>query len=48
MKAIRVGEFGPPEVLRIEEVDDPNPSDGEIPIAVVEGRRSIGAVLLTP
>ena len=34
MKAIRVSEFGSPEVLRVEQVDDPSPSRGEVLIAV--------------
>ena len=34
MKAIVIHEFGPPEVLRYEEVPDPVPRAGEIRIAV--------------
>ena len=34
MKAIRVHEFGGPEVLRIEEVPDPKPSTGQLVIRV--------------
>ena len=34
MKAIRVHEFGGPEVLRFEEVPDPKPSPGEVVVAV--------------
>ena len=34
MRAIRQHEFGPPEVLRLEEVPDPEPGPGEIRIAV--------------
>ncbi len=34
MKAIRVHEFGGPEVLRLEEVPDPQPGPGQVLIAV--------------
>lgn len=34
MKAIRVGEFGGPEVMRIEEVPDPKPGRGEVLVRV--------------
>src|SRR5437763_13349121 len=34
MKAIRVHEFGGPEVLRLEEVPDPRPGSGEVVIRV--------------
>lgn len=34
MHAIRQYEFGPPEVLRYEEVDEPRPGPGEVRIAV--------------
>ena len=34
MKAIVVREFGPPEVMRYEELADPQPRDGEVRIAV--------------
>ncbi len=34
MKAIRVHEFGGPEVLRLEEVDDPRPGTGEVLVRV--------------
>jgi NADPH:quinone reductase len=34
MKAIRVHEFGPPEVLRIEEVPDPQPGAGQVVVRV--------------
>jgi NADPH2:quinone reductase len=30
MKAIRVREFGPPEVLRLEETPSPTPGVGEV------------------
>jgi NADPH2:quinone reductase len=30
MKAVRVQQFGPPEVMKIEEVDDPRPEQGEV------------------
>ena len=52
MRAIRVHEFGPPEVLRLQQVDDPVPGDGQLLIRVravgvnpVEGyvRSGIGA-----
>ena len=42
MLAIRQHEFGPPEVLRIEEVPDLHPGDGQVRIAV----RSAGVHLL--
>ncbi len=34
MKAIRVYEFGNPEVMKIEEVDDPKPGPGEVVVKV--------------
>ena len=34
MKAIRVHEFGDPEVLRVEEIPDPNPGPGQIMVRV--------------
>jgi NADPH2:quinone reductase len=34
MRAIRVHEYGPPEVLRLEHVDDPVPADGQLLIRV--------------
>ena len=34
MKAIVIHEFGPPEVLRYEDVPDPQPRAGEIRIRV--------------
>jgi NADPH2:quinone reductase len=34
MKAIRVNEFGGPEVLRLEEVTDPQPADGQVLVRV--------------
>lgn len=34
MKAIRVHEFGGPEVLRLEEVSDPRPGEGEVVVRV--------------
>ena len=34
MKAIRVHEFGEPEVLRLEEVPDPQPGPGEVLVKV--------------
>jgi NADPH2:quinone reductase len=34
MKAIRVHEFGGPEVLRLEEVDDPRPEAGQVLVRV--------------
>lgn len=34
MKAIRVREFGPPDVLRLEEVPDPRPAAGQVLIQV--------------
>src|SRR6267378_1131669 len=34
MKAIRVHEFGGPEVLKLEEVDDPKPGPGQVVVRV--------------
>jgi NADPH2:quinone reductase len=34
MKAIRVHQFGGPEVMRIEEVPDPNPGPGEVVVRI--------------
>jgi NADPH:quinone reductase len=34
MKAIRVNEFGGPEVLRVEEVTEPQPSEGQVLVRV--------------
>jgi len=34
MKAIRVHEFGGPEVLKLEEVDDPRPGSGQVVVRV--------------
>ncbi len=34
MKAIRVNEFGPPEVMRLEEVPDPSPGAGQVVVKV--------------
>jgi NADPH:quinone reductase len=34
MKAIRVREFGPPEVMRIEETPDPSPGPGQVLVRV--------------
>jgi NADPH2:quinone reductase len=34
MRAIRLHAFGPAENLRYEEVDDPEPGDGQVRIAV--------------
>ena len=34
MKAIRMHEFGPPEVLRLEEVPDPTPAVGQVVVRV--------------
>ncbi len=34
MKAIVVREFGPPNVMRLEEVDDPKPGPGEVVVRV--------------
>ena len=34
MKAIRVHSFGGPEVLQLEELDDPVPGDGEVVVDV--------------
>ncbi len=34
MKAIRVHQFGPPEVMKLEEVDDPKPGHGQVVVEV--------------
>jgi NADPH2:quinone reductase len=34
MKAIRVHEFGPPEVMRLEETGDPKPGEGQVVVRV--------------
>ena len=34
MKAIRVHEFGPPEVMRIEEIPDPSPGPGQVLVRI--------------
>jgi len=34
MKAIRVREFGPPEVMRLEEVSDPHPGPGQVLVRI--------------
>ena len=34
MKAIRVREFGPPEVMKLEDVPDPNPGAGQVVVKV--------------
>src|SRR5687768_11536938 len=34
MKAIRVNEFGGPEVLKFEDVPDPNPAEGQVLVRV--------------
>jgi len=34
MKAIRVHEFGPPEVMRLEEVSDPSPGPGQVLVRI--------------
>src|ERR1700754_1831624 len=41
MKAIRVQEFGGPEVLKLEELEDPRPAAGQVLVRV-------GAVGVTP
>ncbi|MDX6354916.1 MAG: NADPH:quinone reductase [Streptomyces sp.] len=46
MKAIRVSEFGPPEVLRVEQVEDPSPSDGQVLIAVDVAGVTYGDVIV--
>ena len=34
MKAIRIHEFGPPEVLKLEEVPDPKPGPGQVVVKI--------------
>ena len=44
MHAIRLHEFGPPENLRYEQVDDPEPAPGQVRIAVA----AAGVHLIAP
>jgi NADPH2:quinone reductase len=46
MRAVRVREFGPPEVLRIEEIEDPKPSVGEVLVAVEVAGVGYGDVIV--
>lgn len=46
MKAIRVREFGPPDVLRAEELGDPVPSGGEVLIRVEVAGVTFGDVIV--
>ena len=34
MKAIRVHEFGPPEVMQLEEIPDPKPGAGQVVVRI--------------
>lgn len=34
MRAVQVREFGPPEVLKVEDAEDPRPGEGEVLVAV--------------
>ena len=48
MKAVRVDEFGGPEVLRLEEVPDPKPGSGEVVVRVrAAGVNPVDAYLRT-
>ena len=44
MKAIRVHEFGGPEVLKLEEVPTPKPSTGEVLVRI----HAAGVIRMTP
>lgn len=46
MRAVRVTEFGPPEVLRVEEVDDPVPSAGEVLVDVEVAGVNYGDIIV--
>ncbi|WP_328471945.1 zinc-binding dehydrogenase [Streptomyces sp. NBC_00448] len=46
MKAIRVREFGPPDVLRVEDVETPAPAEGEVLVAVEVAGLSYGDVIV--
>jgi NADPH2:quinone reductase len=46
VKAIRVHEFGPPEVLRVEQAEDPVPGDGEVLIGVELAGVSFGDLIV--
>lgn len=46
MKAIRVREFGPPDVLRVEDVEIPAPAEGEVLVAVEVAGLSYGDVIV--
>lgn len=40
MRAIRVHEFGGPEVLHVDEIDDPTPGAGEVLVRVAAQART--------
>jgi NADPH2:quinone reductase len=46
VKAVRVSEFGPPDVLRIEELEDPVPSEGEVLVKVEVAGVGFGDVIV--
>jgi NADPH2:quinone reductase len=46
VKAIRVREFGPPDVLRAEELEDPVPSEGEVLVEVEVAGVGFGDVIV--
>ncbi|WP_327287674.1 zinc-binding dehydrogenase [Streptomyces sp. NBC_01198] len=46
MKAVQVSECGPPEVLRVQQVKDPSPSEGEVLIAVEVAGVSYGDIVV--
>lgn len=46
MKAIRVSEFGSPDVLRVEDVETPAPAEGEVLVAVEVAGLSYGDVIV--
>ena len=46
MRAVRVAEFGPPDVLRVEEVDDPVPSGGEVLVEIEAAGVGYGDVIV--
>ena len=46
MRAVRVTESGPPDVLRVEEVDDPAPGPGQVLIGVEAAGVSYGDIIV--
>lgn len=46
MKAVRVSEFGPPDVLRVEEVEEPAPSAGQVLIDIEMAGVNYGDIIV--